>query len=173
MLVGFAASSSREKRDFARCASLLRRPRVAEALAEAQVASATKAERATHERSERRIEIIYDHIVNIEKYETMNTAEKIERLEKVLEKIELDSRDDGNFNDLVKLLNEEFELELYVKEGSYTADLRRTFQKEGMAYKIMKRRGRPKQLPTDHYPNFISKFKESVAKELSRIRLLP
>ena len=51
MLVGFAASSptyAKLRWANARCASLLRRPRVAEALAEAQVASATEAERATN-----------------------------------------------------------------------------------------------------------------------------
>ena len=62
MMVGFAASSPSSaelRRANARCASLLRRPRAAEALAdsrrpqplasdEAQVASATEAERATN-----------------------------------------------------------------------------------------------------------------------------
>ncbi|GAA3962958.1 hypothetical protein GCM10022246_15280 [Pedobacter ginsengiterrae] len=101
------------------------------------------------------------------------TEEKLERLEKVLAKIESHSKDERYFNELEDLREEEYRLEggktaVYVM-GNYRHNLEQTGWKQAEGYKNVKRRRPVKGAPSE-YSDYIRNFKHDVQDELFRVK---
>lgn len=99
------------------------------------------------------------------------SGEKLERLKKVLAKIESDSRDEKYFSELEDLREEEYQLEggktaVYVKDD-YRHNLEQTGRKQAELYKVTKRRRPVKGAPSE-YSDYVSNFRRDVQAELFR-----
>lgn len=94
---------------------------------------------------------------------------KIHRLKKVLSTIDAYAKDERHFNELYKLLLNEYHLEgednaEYVM-GSYNHNLIQTRDKQAKSYQYMKNRRPVKGAPTE-YRDFVNNFKQDVSEEL-------
>jgi hypothetical protein len=94
---------------------------------------------------------------------------KIHRLKKVLSTINAYAKDERHFNELYKILLNEYHLEggdnaKYVM-GSYNHNLKQTIDKQAKSYQYMKKRIPVKGASTE-YKDFVNNFKQDVSEEL-------
>lgn len=102
------------------------------------------------------------------------TAEKLERLKKVLAKIDSHSKDERHFSELEDLREDEYRLEggktaVYVK-GNYRHHLEQTGWKQAEGYKIAKRRRPVKGAPSE-YSDYVRNFRQDVQDELFSVEM--
>ena len=102
------------------------------------------------------------------------TAEKLEKLKKVLAKIDSYSRDERYFRDLEDLREEEYLLEggktaVYIM-GDYRHNLEQTGWKQAELFKVTKRRRPVKGAPSE-YSDYVRNFRHDVQDELFRVEM--
>lgn len=102
------------------------------------------------------------------------TEEKLERLKKVLAKIETYSRDERYFSELETLREGEYHLEggktaEYVM-GNYRHNLEQTGWKQAESYRVAKCRRPVKGAPSE-YLDYIRNFGQDVQDELFRVEM--
>lgn len=99
--------------------------------------------------------------------------ERLERLRKVLSKIERLGNDEQNFDELENLRKEEYRLEggetaEYVM-NNYRHNLEQTGWKQAESYKNAQRKKTVKGAPSE-YADYIRNFKQDVEDELYRVQ---
>ncbi len=100
--------------------------------------------------------------------------EKLERLQKVMSKIEKYSSNEIYFNDLEEIRKQEYRLEggksaIYVM-GNYRHNLEQTGWKQAESYKVAKRKRPVKGAPSE-YVEYVRNFKQDVQEELYRVQI--
>lgn len=99
-------------------------------------------------------------------YKILNMSRQ-ERLKKVMEKIEQNSRSERGFDELYSILLEEYSIEEYAnpdfRTNSYLNNLRQTRDKQANLYIEIKKR-RPVKGAPEEYRDFIRHFKQDISE---------